>query len=131
MKTAFVLISATALVASALPSQAALVHLYTFKDGTASDSVGTSNGVILNSANAVFSNGVLNISDNDGGGPANNAYVDLPNVFSPPPSTEAPPAQPPFPCGSRLPRTATGQPALAFGTSNNGENTSDGGNAAD
>ncbi|RYD35745.1 MAG: LamG domain-containing protein [Verrucomicrobiaceae bacterium] len=131
MKIAFVLTSVTALAALTPPSQAALVHLYTFNDGTANDSVGASNGVIVNPANAVFSNGVLNISANDGGGPGNNAYVDLPNGLFSSAVNGGTAGAASFSLWFTASENRNWAPALSFGTSNNGENTSDAGNAAD
>lgn len=53
-------------------SQAALVHQYTFNDGTASDSVGSADGTLIGSS--VFGGRLTTV-----GGGAGNSYVDLPD----------------------------------------------------
>jgi hypothetical protein len=65
----------------AATAQAALTHRYSFNDGTANDSVGAANGVLVNGASV--SNGQLVFSPNVNTGfnsnPATGQYVDLPN----------------------------------------------------
>lgn len=76
---------------TAMPAHAALKHRYTF-NGNANDSVGTANATVVDAGapTAVFTSaGQLDLSanggqgsgDNGGTGPANDAYVDLPNLI--------------------------------------------------
>lgn len=57
-----------------LGSHAALVHRYTFNDGTANDSVGTADGTLVGTA-GIGGFGFLNLT---GGGPGD-SYLDLPD----------------------------------------------------
>ena len=68
---------AIAIVAGASAVEAALVHQYTFNDGTANDSIGGANGTAItaNGGTVTFAGGTATLS----GGGAGDSYIDLPD----------------------------------------------------
>lgn len=137
MKLSLSFASATAMAAMSLPSGAALINLYTFNSGNANDSVGGRNGTVVNPANAVFSNGKLDLSANNGGGSANatDAFVDLPNglfsdaIQSTTGGGVAGAAS--FSLWFSVSTNRNWAAALSFGSSNDGEGQSGSGSATD
>lgn len=108
------------------PVSGALIHRYSFNDGTARDSVDGAHGVLINNTGrVVFANGQLRLG-NDGSQSSSDAarvgdYVDLPNgIISA--------------CGSQAtfefwvtwngPSSSYWQKIMSFGTSDQGENGS-------
>ena len=65
----------------ALPARGALTHRYSFNDGTANDSVGGANGVVVNGPSVINGQVVFDPAVNNGTNvdTATGQYVDLPN----------------------------------------------------
>ncbi|MCA9261220.1 MAG: LamG domain-containing protein, partial [Planctomycetales bacterium] len=140
-------VAALATTLSASGAMAALVHQYTFNDGTANDSVGGAHGTIVDPGGiSGFLGGAIDFRTNDAFASnqdftqptAQGAYVDLPNDIL---STAAgtPTSLGGGPNGGQvtLEMWYTEQThrnwarLFDFGTSNNGEDTSDSGDASE
>ncbi|GAA5482522.1 hypothetical protein Hsar01_01744 [Haloferula sargassicola] len=112
-------------------SQAALTNLYTFNDGTVSDSVGSQNGNAVN--NVVFSGGMADLSSNIGqnGGAGNGAYINLPNGLATAAANGGTAGQFSFSVWFTVSENRGWAPVVSFGNSNGGEDAGDAGNNAD
>ena len=111
------------------PADAALQHQYTFNDGTANDSVGSQNGTIVD-PNGIVSSGIaafgqLDLSANNGANSGDNpitgAYVDLPNFMISSLGNAAT-----FEIWYTVDDPQTWARLFDFGSSNGGEDVSDG-----
>jgi hypothetical protein len=120
-----------ALGAMALPADAAVVHRYNF-NGNVNDSVGTANGTLIDAGvlpSATFTAGQLDLSANVGNGSGNiveDAYVNLPNdIISAAANTNGALT---FELWATVSTNRTWQRIVDFGTSNGGEDQSNGAN---
>jgi hypothetical protein len=118
-----------ALASMASPASAAVVHRYNF-NGNVNDSVGTANGTLIDAGvlpSATFTAGQLDLSGNVGNGSNNiteDAYVNLPNdIISAAATTNGALT---LELWATVSTTRTWQRIVDFGSSNNGEDTSDG-----
>lgn len=112
-----------------------LAHRYSF-DGDASDSIGSAHGTIVDAgftANAMFSGGQLDLSANTGepsNGITEDAYVDLPNGMISPVASGGTSGAFSIELWATVSETHTWQRYVDFGTSNDGEDTSNSGSAS-
>ncbi len=128
-------LTAAALFAAILTAaDAGLVNLYTFNDGTADDSVGGAHGVLVNGGAFTTAglSGLLDLTYNTGqGGQAGGAYLDLPNglITAAVNSTAGGGAAGAFSFSIwfTVEQNRNWAAAASFGTSNNGENNTNGG----
>jgi hypothetical protein len=127
----------TAVVAAALMPQAAhaaLRHRYTFS-GDANDSVGSANGVVVDGGAQThqYLNGMLVLTGNNGEGSngiAEDAYVNLPNGIVSAAAASGTSGAISFEWWATVGTQRTWQRFGDFGTSNDGEDTSNSGNAS-
>jgi hypothetical protein len=121
-------------VSCAAGVHAAVVHRYSFNDGTANDSVGGANGAVVDNGapTAVFSGGVLDLSANTGQGSnsgiSEDAYVNLPNGIV---SAAASGGRLTTEIWARSAENRNWAALFSAGTSNGGEDQSSGGNSTD
>jgi hypothetical protein len=111
-------------------ADAALAHRYSF-NGNVNDSVGTANGTLVDAGNptATFTGGQLDLTGNVGEGSngiTEDAYVDLPNGLIS--STATTNGALSFELWTTISTVRTWQRLVDFGTSNGGEDVSDGAN---
>jgi hypothetical protein len=130
------LLVVAALVAGVTPrdAAAALAHRYSFTDN-ANDSVGTAHATIVDpgAPNAVFANGELDLSANTGEGSnaiIEDAYVDLPNGLITDVANSGTSGAFSFELWATVSETHTWQRFVDVGTSDGGENMSNGGGTA-
>ena len=135
-KILITIVTGTVLAVSIIPRDvhAALAHRYSF-DGNVNDSVGTANGAIIDpgAVTAAFAGGQLDLSANTGE-PSNaigeDAYVDLPNGMITGIATGGTSGALSVELWATVSETHTWQRYVDFGTSNDGEDTSNGGGAS-
>ena len=125
---------AVVLLASAVASAQGLKHRYSF-ESDASDSIGGADGVVVDDFDptAVFADGQLDLSANTGEGSAaieEDAYVDLPNGVVTDAVNSGTEGAVSFEWWATVDEIRTWSRFGDFGTSNNGEDTSDSGNAS-
>ena len=129
-------------VVTALPVSlhAAVVNKYTFNQGNANDSVGIQHGTLVdNTGIATFAGGTLNLSANNGAGsnqdfslPATvGAYVDLPNGVFTGAVNNGVFGQATLETWFTVQEHFDWAEVYSFGTSNGGENVSNGGSDSD
>jgi hypothetical protein len=117
----------------AVPAHAVLKHQYTFNNGTANDSVGTSHGTVVDAGTptAAFTlSGQLDFSANTGQGSnaiTQDAYLDLPNGLISQTAAGGGNNAISFEFWATVVTQRTWQRFGDFGTSDGGENTSPGG----
>lgn len=124
------LLMAAALGLPLASSQAALLNLYTFNDGTANDSIGGQNGTVINPANASFSGGKLDVSANTGANFTTSAYVDLPNGLITTAVNSGTAGTFSFSLWFSVSQNRDWAPPLSFGTTDGGENGNTGAGAS-
>jgi MYXO-CTERM domain-containing protein len=116
-------------------ADAALRHRYSFTND-ANDSVGVAHGTVVDAgaATAVFAGGKLNLSANVGNGSSGiteDAYVDLPNGIISAAANGGVAGQLTVEIWAQAETNRNWAALFSAGTSNGGENSSSGGNAAD
>ena len=111
-------------------ADAALTNLYTFNDGTANDSVGGQNGAAINGG--VFTGGVVDFTANDGAnGGAGGGYINLPNGLITTAVTGGTAGSFSYSIWFNVAENRNWAAVASFGSSNNGEDDTNGGaNAA-
>ena len=126
----------TGAMSAAGPQQAAaaIAHRYSFTTN-ANDSVGGANGTLVDpgAPTAVFVGGQLDLSANNGNGSngiTEDAYVDLPNGIISAAAAGGVNGALSIELWATVSETRTWQRFVDFGTSNDGENTSNGGGAS-
>lgn len=124
-------------MSAAGPQQAAaaITHRYSFS-ANANDSIGTAHGTVVDAgvATAVFAGGQLDLSANTGQGSNNvteDAFVDFPNSIVSQSVASGTPGQLTIELWATSSTNRNWAALFSAGTSNDGEDTANGGNAAD